>query len=56
MLTFFTDLQIFPRLYGGLNISRIKFSLITPKLQNQQKFFASKYLGYTVGDVYKTTE
>ena len=37
---FFADLQTLPkcvRLYGGLNISRIKFSLITPKTTKSAK-------------------
>ena len=47
----FADLQTLQtsiRLYGGLNISRVKFSLITPKTANQQKISPLKYLGYTV--------
>ena len=50
-LIFFVDLQTLPKcigLYGGLNISRVKFSLLTPKPRNQQKLTPSKYLGYTV--------
>ena len=44
----FAELQTLPkciRLYGGLNISRLKFS---PKPRNQRKFSPSKYLGYPV--------
>ena len=39
---FFADLQTLPkciRLYGGLNISRIKFLLITPKTAKSTKNF-----------------
>ena len=38
---FFVDLQTIPkciRLYRGLNISRMKFSLITPKTAKSTKF------------------
>ena len=44
----FVDLRTLPkciRLYGGLNILRVKFSLITPKTT---KSATLKYLGYTV--------
>ena len=47
----FADLQTLPkciRLYGGLNISRLKFTLITPKTTKSAKSFPSKYLGYTL--------
>ena len=40
--------------YGGLNISRLKFSLITPKTAKSAKIFPSKYLGYTVTDLQGT--
>ena len=40
---FFADLQTLPkciRLYGGLNISRVKFSLVTPKTVKSAKKFS----------------
>ena len=57
--TIFADLQTLPkciRLYGGLNISRLTFLLITPKTA-KSKFSTSKYLGYTViGFMMQSTE
>ena len=41
-IIFFADLQTFPkciRLYGGLNISRLKFSLIIPKTAKSAKIY-----------------
>ena len=43
--TFFVDLQTLPksiRLYGGLNISRITFLLVTPKTAKSGKNFPLK--------------
>ena len=45
------DSQTLPkciRLYGGQNISRLKFSLITPKTAKSANISPSEYLGYTV--------
>ena len=44
-IKFFADLQTLPkyiRLYGGLNISRLRFLLITPKTAKSAKIFHLK--------------